>query len=373
MAGIYIHVPFCFTRCGYCDFYKTTKLDQMDPYFASLKNEVAIRSTEFTWSVDTVYLGGGTPSLLSRDRIGELYNWLHQYFKISPSAEWTIEVNPDDITPKYLSSLLYTGFNRLSIGIQSFNDEDLRQMGRRHNAKQAMDAIKNAQSSGFKNISIDLIYGLPWSNESMFAKNLEVMQMLSVQHLSAYHLIFEKGTQFHTLLKKGVYKEVDDESSLKQYYMLREAAQTAGFEQYELANFCQPGYESKHNSSYWKGEPYIGFGPGSHSFYNNSRSWNKGNLGLYNAQKYDLLHEKEELTPLDGYNELIMLSLRTSQGVDLSKVRINFSQYYKHLITESEKRIAQKHLIIEDDFLKCTPDGWFLSDAIIQELFVINE
>lgn len=372
MAGIYIHVPFCFSRCGYCDFYKTTKLDQMDPYFESLKNEISIRSSDFSVTVDTVYLGGGTPSLLSRDNIGELYNWLHEHFNFSPSVEWTIEVNPDDITPLYLTSLLETGFNRLSIGIQSFNDEDLRQMGRRHNAKQAIEAIKAAQTAGFKNISIDLIYGLPWSNEEMFAKSLKIMQYLSVQHLSAYHLIFEAGTQFHTLLKKGIYKEVEDESSLNQYYMLRMAAKEAGFTHYELSNFCQPNFESKHNSSYWSGEPYIGFGPGSHSFYNNFRSWNKGNLGLYNAQKYELIYEKEELTSMDAYNELIMLGLRTSKGVDLSKVRTEFAHYYDHLLAESERRIAQNHLIIENDFLKCTPEGWFLSDAIIQELFLLN-
>lgn len=372
MAGIYIHVPFCFSRCGYCDFYKTTKLDQIDPYFKSLKNEISIRSSDFSWSVDTVYLGGGTPSLLDRNKIGELYDWLHKHFNFSPSVEWTIEVNPDDITSEYLNCLLDTGFNRLSIGIQSFNDEDLRQMGRRHNAKQAIAAIDRAQQAGFKNISIDLIYGLPWSNESMFAKSLEVMQNKSVQHLSAYHLIFEEGTQFHTLLKKGIFKELDDESSLNQYYMLREAAGNAGFLQYELANFCQPGFESKHNSSYWEGKPYIGLGPGSHSFINNIRSWNKGNLGLYNAQKYDLLYEQEILTSTDAYNEIIMLGLRTSKGVELSKVRKDFSHFYDQLLAESEKRIAQKHLIIENGFLKCTPDGWFLSDAIIQELFVTN-
>lgn len=372
MAGIYIHVPFCFSLCGYCDFYKTTKLDQIEPYFSALKSEISLRSPNFPFSIDTVYLGGGTPSLLSRDKLQELFDWLHEHFSFSPSVEWTIEVNPDDITESYVSSLQKTGFNRLSIGIQSFNDNDLRQMNRRHTSKQALEAIKKSQSSGFENISIDFIYGLPWNNESQFAQNLELFQTLSVQHLSAYHLSFEAGTQFHTLLKKGILKEVNDESSLKQYNMLREAALRAGFIHYELSNFCLPNFESKHNSSYWSGEPYIGFGPGSHSFYNNRRSWNTGNLGLYNAKKFNEIHETEELTLLDAYNETIMLGLRTAKGVDLDRLKRDFSSYYNHTLKASEQRVAQNHLVIEDGFLKCTPHGWFLSDAIIEELFIVN-
>lgn len=372
MAGIYIHVPFCFTRCGYCDFYKTTRLNQMKPYFESLKEEIRQRSSHFCEKIDTVYLGGGTPSLLSAELLSELYDWLLKYFDFNDNVEWTIEVNPDDITPAFLHSLLYTGFNRISIGIQSFKDEDLRQMGRRHNADQAVSAVELAQKSGFRNISIDLIYGLPWSNEKAFGDNLKIMQQLNVQHLSAYHLTFESGTPFYALLKKGFYKEISDERSLMQYQMLRKAALDAGFEHYEVSNFCMPGFKSRHNSAYWKGEPYIGLGPGSHSFYNNTRSWNKGMLGLYNAQNYEAIHEQEYLTDIDRFNERIMLGLRTSEGVNLKQIEVNFPKYFDDLLNEVQVRIKQKHLVIEDGFLRCTAEGWFLSDAIIEELFLVN-
>jgi oxygen-independent coproporphyrinogen-3 oxidase len=344
----------------------------MKPYFESLKEEIKQRSVSFSNIIDTVYLGGGTPSLLSVEMLSELYSCLLKHFNFNDNIEWTIEVNPDDVTADFLQSLLTTGFNRISIGVQSFKDEDLRQMGRRHNAAQAVSAVELARKSGFHNISIDLIYGLPWSNEINFGDNLKIMQKLNVQHLSAYHLTFEAGTPFTALLKKGFYKEISDESSLMQYQMLRKAALEVGFEHYEVSNFCMPGFQSRHNSAYWKGEPYIGLGPGSHSFFNNIRSWNKGNLELYNAKNYEAIHEQEYLTDIDRFNERIMLGLRTSDGVNLQQLKIDFPKFFENLFQQVQPRIQQKHLVIEDEFLRCTAEGWFLSDAIIEELFLLN-
>lgn len=372
MAGIYIHIPFCFTQCGYCDFFKTTKLDKIEPFVESLLTEISLRAPEFNHKISTLYIGGGTPSLLKRDVYEKLLNHLKNYFIFIDNFEWTIEVNPDDITEEYLKSLFKIGVNRLSIGIQSFNDEDLRQMGRRHNAEQAINAIKIAQKVGFSNISIDLIYGLPWSNDIEFEKNIEIINSLKVQHISAYHLIFEEGTTFYSLLKKGKMQEMNDEQSLNQFITLGDKLKNGGFIQYELSNFCVPNFESKHNSSYWSGEPYIGFGPGSHSFYNNKRKWIKGNLELYNAQKFNEIIEEENLSIIDKFNEYIMLALRTAKGVDLVFLQNNYQNYFKNISLKSQKWIDDDDLIIDNNFLKCTSKGWFLSDAIIEDFFEID-
>ncbi len=372
MAGIYIHIPFCFTQCGYCDFYKTTKLDKIEPFIESLLSEISLRANEFEHKINTIYFGGGTPSLLKRDFIEKIFIQLKNNFLFNDNFEWTVEANPDDINEDYLKSLKNIGVNRLSIGTQSFNDKDLREMGRRHNAQQAIDSIKVAQNVGFDNISIDLIYGLPWSNDVEFEKNIKIISTLNVQHISAYHLIFEEGTNFYSLLKKGIMKEMDDEQSLNQFLILSKKLKETGFLQYELSNFCIPNYESKHNSSYWNGEPYIGFGPGSHSFYNNKRKWVKGELRLYNAKKFDKIIEEEVLTIADKYNEAIMLGLRTEKGVDLNFIKNNFEKYYFNISSKSKKWIDKNLLVIDDNFLKCTPKGWFLSDAIIEDLFEID-
>ncbi len=372
MAGIYIHIPFCFSLCGYCDFYKTTKLDKIELFISSLKEDISLRANNFNHKIDTLYFGGGTPSLLKRGYIEDIFNHLKKYFLFSDNFEWTIEANPDDINEEYLKSLYAVGVNRLSIGIQSFNEVDLRQMGRRHTSQQAIDAIKIAQNVGFDNLTIDLIYGLPWSNIDEFEKNLSIVKSLDVQHISAYHLIFEENTNFYSLLKKGILKEMDDEQSLLQFKLLSKTLVEYGFKHYELANFCKPNYESKHNSSYWVGEPYIGFGPSSHSFYNNKREWIKGNLSLYNAKKFDEIIESEILSKVDEFNEIIMLGLRTAKGVNISSIRDKYSNFYDNFNLKADKWIEKKHLIIEDDYLKCTTEGWFLSDAIIEDFFIVE-
>jgi oxygen-independent coproporphyrinogen III oxidase len=370
MAGIYIHIPFCFTRCGYCDFYKTTNLSKMGMFLGALKDEIQLRSKNFDHVIDTVYFGGGTPSLVKPGAFEQLFDVMRSEFQFSENTEITIEANPDDIKVVYCDGILKSGFNRISIGIQSFMDTDLRQMGRRHNAEQALRSIETVKKAGFKNISIDLIYGLPWSDDATFSRNLEIFSSLDVQHLSAYHLTFEPGTSFYDLLKKGVYKEVQDSSSTQQYKLLCNVAKQAGMEHYEISNFCKPDYVSRHNSSYWHSIPYIGFGPGSHSYYDKKRRWNKPDLGLYVSGNFEKISEEEQLDVTDMFNESIMLGLRTSLGINLLETKGRFSTFYPEFITRVQKWLESKYVVMDDGFLKCTEEGWFLADAIIGDLFV---
>ncbi len=370
MAGIYIHIPFCFSRCGYCDFYKTTRLDKIEPFFNVLKQEILSYVALFPYSIETLYFGGGTPSLLKSGMYNELFQLLKSNYDFNKDAEITIETNPDDLSADYIDDLLAIGFNRISIGVQSFQDADLQEMGRRHNASQSLQAIRTAYQGGFRNIGMDLIYGLPWSTTSLFQHNLEIFQTLPVNHLSAYHLTFEEGTPFHHLLQQGVYREIKDSESFRQYELLCTFTGQQGFEHYEVSNFSKPGQRSMHNSSYWKGVPYIGFGPGSHSYYEGKRRWNKSDLLTYNQGNWDRVSDEELLKKEDFFNEALMLGLRTSDGIDLEQLRSDhpalFDGFSKRLI----KWVKKGDVYYEKNKLICTEKSWFIVDSIIKSLFI---
>jgi oxygen-independent coproporphyrinogen III oxidase len=370
MAGIYIHIPFCFSRCGYCDFYKTTRLDRMEPFFEALKREIVYYAPHFQNSINTLYFGGGTPSLLKSGMYTELFLLLKSHYSFNADLEITIEANPDDLSPAYIDELLTIGFNRISIGIQSFNEADLQEMGRRHSSLQAFQSIEDTYRGGFRNIGMDLIYGLPWSSIQGFKENLEIFKTLPVNHLSAYHLTFEEGTPFDRLLKRGVYNEIMDSKSLEQYELLCDLTALNGFEHYEVSNFSQPGFRSRHNSSYWNGSPYIGFGPGSHSYYNGKRSWNKPDLVKYNKGHWEDISEEETLNEGNLFNESIMLGLRTSEGVDLERLHNLYPAFYDDFSIKLVKWRATGDLYQQKNRLVCKEKSWFIVDSIIKDLFI---
>ena len=262
MAGIYIHIPFCRKRCHYCDFFKSTDLSQKARLLEGLKNELQSRAPELvSEEINTIYFGGGTPSVLLIDELKDLLNIIYQNYQVAGNAEITLEANPDDLSQAILSALKQTGFNRLSMGVQSFSEADLKLMNRRHGVMQAVQSVKWAKKAGFSNISIDLIYGLPNQTIEEWERNVRIAVELDVQHVSAYNLTYHEGTVFYDQLKKGVLKELPDELSLQQFEMLVKILKEAGFEHYEISNFCQPGLYSQHNSSYWKSRKYLGIGP----------------------------------------------------------------------------------------------------------------
>lgn len=370
MAGLYVHIPFCFSRCGYCDFFKTTQLRSIPQFVENLKSEIALRAPDFNFQIDTIYFGGGTPSLLKPEHLTEILNAFKSFFLISDKAEITIECNPDDLSVSYLNEILNRGFNRLSIGIQSFNDLDLQKMQRRHNSHQAKMAVDNAIKVGFNNIGVDFIYGLPWSNRQSFLENLAAFQNLPVQHISAYHLTIEKGTSFFNMKRNGLLNELSDVESLEQYLLLCDGLGKAGKIHYEVSNFCIPGYFSQHNTSYWKGVAYLGFGPGSHSFVENKRFWNKSNLKQYLTSRFDLLQEEETLSRAERYNEMIMLGLRTMWGINMEHCNINFTEYFQGFNQTAEKWIDRGWLTVLNNHLICKEEHWFQVDRIIEDFLI---
>ena len=375
MAGIYLHIPFCIKKCGYCDFYSITDLSLKDNFIASLIKEIKSRRTEFIdEQITTIYFGGGTPSLLSKDNLIKILDALYSNISNNSVKELTIEVNPDDITEKYLEELIEVGFNRLSIGTQSFNDDILKFMNRRHDSNQAIKTIQRAQQKGFSNISIDLIYGLPNMTLSEWKSSLNLATSMNVQHISAYHLTFEKGTPFYTKLKKGELKEISDTESVEQYQLLVRTLQESEFCDYEISNFAKKGFESQHNSGYWSGENYFGFGPGAHSYKSNVRRWNISNLMKYikNVSSDKNYFTYENLSDDDRFNELIMLGLRTRKGVDLKILNEKFnSEIQRFFKNEYEIQKSKQNVFVENGFLKVSEDKRFITDQIISDFFKI--
>ena len=374
MAGIYIHIPFCVQRCGYCDFYSNTRLSMKTQFVKSLKKEIIGRSKELrAQKIRTIYFGGGTPSLLNKRELEEIFGALKQACDLSEVEEITIEVNPDDVTEPYLIDLKETGFNRLSMGIQSFNDQVLTFMNRRHDANEAFKAVQLSQQLGFDNLSIDLIYGIPDMCLCEWEETIRAAIRLNVQHISAYHLTFEQGTDFYKKLKKGIVDEVDEKDSLEQYNVLVSMLESSGFEDYEISNFCRSGYESKHNSNYWTGNDYMGFGPSAHSYLNKVRRWNISDLSAYVRKITDgeSYFEEEILTETDIYNETIMLGLRTSKGLDINSVVNSNKEIKEHFLSEMKTNIDVKNVYEEGGFLKVCRDKKFLTDKIISDFFMV--
>lgn len=377
MAGIYIHVPFCYTRCSYCDFYKTTDQQLKGEYIKAVRKEIDLNASFFSnEAIKTIYFGGGTPSTLSPDELSSIITHLFKYFTKDTVTELTIEVNPDDVSEAYIKGLLQAGVNRVSMGVQSFYDAHLRKMNRRHNAAQAMNAIRTAQKCGVNNMSIDLIYGLPYMSFEEWKANVSQAIESKVQHISAYHLTFEKGTLYYDYLKKGTLKEVPEESSIKQFEYLVDQLTKAGYDNYEISNFALPGYYSQHNSNYWTGEKYLGLGPSAHAFNGKQRIWNVRDLNRYckSVMNDEAYFEKEELSVIDRYNETIMLGLRTKKGFVMKAIeQFDNSKLQQFFKTELKKQLALKTIEIIDGYCAITSNQRFVTDRIISEFFYLNE
>jgi len=377
MAGIYIHIPYCKTKCSYCDFFSGTNFGQQSELLDAMKAEIILQKDYLgDAAVSTIYFGGGTPSTLSVNQIQEIMNSLRDNFQVEDCCEITLEANPEDLNITYLNELRKTGINRLSMGIQSFDNEQLKSIRRRHTAETAVDAVKNAQTAGFNNISIDLIYGLPYQSFIFWKYQIDKALTLNVQHISAYGLTYEQGTLLWKQLQKGEVVQVDDETMNAMYAYLTEACTGNGFEQYEISNFAVPGYRSRHNSAYWKQQPYLGIGPSAHSYNIESRQWNVASISKYcNLIVTDRCwYEKELLSEQDKYNDFVMVSLRTVEGIDLKKSEAMFGKKLtEYCLYSAEKYIEKKLLYVNNEFLRLTDAGILISDQIITELMMCGD
>jgi len=371
MAGLYIHIPFCEKFCNYCDFYSVTTLENKNDFIRALSKEAELRRDYLSKeSIKTVYFGGGTPSLLTKEELLKIFKSIKSYFPWEDDSEITIEVNPDDVIANYPEMLLELGFNRISLGIQSWNNKDLLLMNRRHSAEQAEKAINDCISAGFKNISIDLIYGIPQQTMDEWAYCLDKTMDLNVQHLSVYHLTIEQGTVFGEMKKKRAFVEVDEETSLAQYNLLLEKTERAGFINYEISNFGREGFFSKHNTSYWRQVPYLGLGPSAHSFNGFSRQWNIADLKKYiNELSFGKIPcEKEILDDKMRFNEYIMTSLRTMWGVNLEYLETRFDKETRDYVKNMAVKYKGYGMMVEKEgALILTKQGIMISDNIISD------
>ena len=375
MAGIYIHVPFCQSRCAYCDFYSTTLLTHRAMYVDALCRELRHRLPELQGQkIETIYFGGGTPSTLTIDELSKILRCIKESATLNNSInqEITLEANPDDLKDEYVQGLLTLPINRISLGIQSFHNPTLRLVGRRHTAQEAIDAVLRLQQAGLTNISIDLIYGLPGETIDDWSYSLDQAISLGVKHISAYHLTYEEGTRLWRMKEQGLAQPIDEEQSVLSFELLREKLLSAGYEHYEISNFAQPDYHSRHNSSYWQGTPYIGIGPGAHSYDGHTRRWNLSDLTAYLATPHgeDVPHEEEHLTEDEHYDERIITELRTSQGIDLNKLLIDLGErYHSYCLQCAAPYIHRGQLIhTHDNHLHLTPESILISDAVMRDL-----
>lgn len=373
MAGIYLHIPFCKQACYYCNFHFSTSLAQEPAVVTALLKEIELQTAYLSGEpINTIYFGGGTPSLLPEKDLLRLLEAIHKNFTINAGAEVTLEANPDDLTPEKLRMLKNAGVNRLSIGIQSFHEEDLKWMHRAHNAAQAKDCIRHAQDAGFENMTIDLIYGGPTLTDAGWEYNVQQAVDLKVPHLSCYALTVEPGTALDHFIKKKKMSAVDADKAARHFEQLLKWTGEAGYEQYEISNFALQGWHSRHNSSYWQGAPYLGLGPSAHSFDTKSRQWNVANNALYikSLEHGELNFEREELTPVMMLNEYLMTSLRTSAGCDLNIIADRFGNDKKEKIQkEVAKYLYKGWMRQEGEKLILTPAGRLFADGIASELF----
>jgi len=373
MAGLYIHIPFCRKVCTYCDFYKTTAISGIPPFLEALEKEMALRSGYLHGaSLSTVYLGGGTPSLLDREALVRLFARISQHFTLETGCEITLEANPDDLSPSWLSDLhRYTPVNRLSIGIQSFSDSDLALLGRRHTAAQAVHAIEDAQRAGFTNLTADLIYGLPDMEPAHWEAGLRQVFSMGIRHLSAYHLTIEPGTALARMHGKGLLRLPPEDKSRTMFRLLHNMAQEQGFLHYEISNLALEGFHSRHNSNYWNQQPYLGLGPSAHSFDLESRRWNVARVSSYveALQEGKPFFEAEQLGLQERYNELVMLSLRTAVGIDLEVLESRFgASRARETVRRMEQVCRPEWWVREGPQLRLTAEGWMVSDYIAGEL-----
>ena len=376
MAGIYIHIPFCKTRCIYCDFYSTTRSELKSQYIRALCRELTERKEYLKGeAVETIYFGGGTPSQFSEEDFNEVFKTIELVYGMREATEITLEANPDDLTEEYIGMLHTLPFNRISMGIQTFDDATLQLLNRRHNATQAIEAVKRCRQAGFQNISIDLIYGLPGETEQRWAQDLQQAVSLDVEHNSAYHLIYEEGTPLYKMLQQHSVSQVDEDSSLNFFSTLIDTLSAAGYEHYEISNFCKPEMYSRHNTSYWQGIPYLGCGPSAHSFDGDSREWNVASLNQYlsSIEQGQRQHETEQLNTQNRYNEYIITGLRTMWGISTEELKKKFGdRLWKYCLEQAKPYLGNGKLELHNDRLKLTREGIFISDGIMSDLLEIE-
>lgn len=365
MAGIYIHIPFCNSKCAYCGFYSIPSQKRKAEFLEALKQEMVSRKDYLHGeAVETIYFGGGTPSILKVEEIENLLGLIQEYYSAEASAEITLEANPDTLSMEYLQGLRAIGINRLSIGIQSFFDDDLRYLSRRHDAGHARQCIQLAKDAGFDNISIDLIYGLPTSNADQWSRNLDLFFELEIPHLSAYALTLEPNSILTKQIEMGKTLPVNEEDAVRDYEVLCRRAAENGYLHYEISNFCKPGKHSRHNSSYWFGIPYAGFGPSAHSFDGTSRQWNVASLERYGES------EREALSPEQIYDEYVMLRLRTLWGIDLKYMKREMGERFSdYCERQAEPLIAEGRLSRTREFLYLNDEQMLFADGVAEALF----
>lgn len=379
MAGLYVHIPFCSTLCSYCGFYSTTKLDLQDRYVDSLCREIALRKEYLSsYSTDskaantiirTIYIGGGTPSQLSRYSLEKLFHAIDTYLECSPE-EVTMEVNPDDVTNDLAETISALHINRVSMGAQTFDDNRLKFLNRRHKSFQVERAIDILHEHGVGNISIDLMFGFPGQTCDSWKEDVRRAISLDIQHISAYSLMYEEGTRLYRMLKENMIKEIDEEVSLNMYNELINILCDAGYEHYEISNFAKKGYRAQHNSSYWHDIPYLGIGAAAHSYNIKSRQWNVSDINKYiESISHDTVPFTFESIDADThYNDIVTTELRTSEGIDLSRLDDKYMQY---IVKQAARHVADKTVAINDGHLKLTREGLYISDMIMSDLMKV--
>jgi oxygen-independent coproporphyrinogen-3 oxidase len=374
MSGIYLHIPFCKKACHYCNFHFSTSMRHADKMIDAIHAELQLRKKEAQRPVETIYFGGGTPSVLSKEHIVGMLDQVHQHYDVIQSPEITLEANPDDLTLEYMQALQEAGINRLSIGIQSFHDSELKLMNRAHNASQALSSVTLAKKE-FDNVSIDLLFGNPNTTLDDWKRNLDLALQLEVPHISSYALTLEPKTALERFVDKGVVSLLDENVVEAQFHHLVDTLTQAGYDHYELSSFGKPGYHSQNNTGYWQGKTYLGIGPSAHGFDGNQRYWNVSNNASYMQQiiKGELPQTIEKLSVVDIFNESIMIGLRASWGVSLQAMENKLGLRYRQHLEDQAKRFMDEGLLhIENNALKTTRKGAFLADGISAELFLID-
>lgn len=374
MTGLYIHIPFCASRCVYCGFYSTTLPALRDAYVDALCQELTLRAEELPAdeAITTIYLGGGTPSQLTTDQLDRLFSYIYKVYR-PQLVEVTMECNPDDITPAFADWIAQSPIDRISMGAQTFSDERLRLLRRRHTAAEVRRATTLLRQAGIRNISIDLMFGFPGETLADWEQDIDEALRLGVEHISAYSLMYEEGTTLHRWLSEGRIQEIDDDLSLRMYDCLVDRLTAAGYRHYEISNFALPQRESRHNSSYWRDVPYMGLGASAHSFDGRQRSWNVADIETYIAAigRGERPCTVEALDPDTHYEDVVLTSLRTAEGIDLGKIRRDFgSQRLDFLLAAADQDLRQGYLVLDDDHLRLTRRGIYLSDGITARLFV---
>lgn len=374
MAGIYIHIPYCKQKCSYCDYHFSTNFNSKEQMVQAIVQELILRKNECNEAIETIYFGGGTPSVLTLDELNLIFSTIFDHYSIAENPEITLEANPDDLSELKIKALKSTPINRFSIGVQSFFEEDLRQMNRAHRAEEALTAVKMVQNAGFENITIDLIYGSQTTTDEMWRENLQIALDLQVPHISSYVLTVEDKTLLQHQIVSGKIPDIDEFKQARHFEILVKTLLDNGFEQYEISNFSKPNCRSRHNSNYWNGHLYLGIGPSAHSYDGKNRSWNVSNNSIYIKEilSGELPSEFEQLSAEDRFNELLMIKLRTVEGLDLQQIQQEFPiNFYEDLMQELMIHLDNQTVAIHENHLVLTTKGKFLADGIAGDLFRI--